>query len=195
MRRKGWGPVDVAFGSVLVTSQLGSFLRRRLVTGQVLGEEPLELPPRTLRTRAVWWTAPADVLAGAGVTAGDLPGALHAAEHAALGLLPLLATCDRWDVGGVSTALHPDTGLPTVVVHDAHPGGAGFAERGYAVMRSGCRRPATPSPPAVARPAARPACSRRSAAAATSRSTGPVPCGCSGSCWTTPNRTKQANEY
>lgn len=78
----------------------------------------------------MWWTAPADVLAGAGLTAGDLPGALHAAIR----LLPLLTTCDRWDVGGVSTALPPDTGLPTVVVHDAHPGGAGFGERGYAVM-------------------------------------------------------------
>jgi DEAD/DEAH box helicase domain-containing protein len=97
----------------------------------VLGEEPLDLPPRTLRTRAVWWTIPEEVAAAAGVDPGDLPGAAHAAEHASIGLLPLFATCDRWDIGGVSTALHPDTALPTVFVYDGHQGGAGFAERGF----------------------------------------------------------------
>jgi DEAD/DEAH box helicase domain-containing protein len=89
----------------------------------------LDLPARTLRTRAVWWTLTAEQVLRSGVA--DLAGALHAAEHASIGLLPLVATCDRWDVGGVSTELHPDTGLPTVFVHDGHPGGAGFAERGW----------------------------------------------------------------
>jgi DEAD/DEAH box helicase domain-containing protein len=130
-RRQDWGSARLSFGPVEVTSRVVSFLRRRTGTGEILGEEPLDLPERRLRTKAVWWTLPDDRVADAGVQGADVPGAAHAAEHAAIGLLPLVATCDRWDVGGVSTALHPDTGRLTVFVHDGHPGGAGFAERGY----------------------------------------------------------------
>ncbi|WP_107081797.1 DEAD/DEAH box helicase [Streptomyces sp. SBT349] len=130
-----WGDARLGFGSVEVTHQVVSFLRRRLLTGEVLGETRLDLPPRTLRTRAVWWTVTEDQVEAAGVDPEVLPGALHAAEHAAIGMLPLFATCDRWDIGGVSTALHPDTLLPTVFVHDGHPGGAGFAERAFHTAR------------------------------------------------------------
>ena len=99
---------------------------------QVLGEEPLDLPARHLQTKAVWWTlSPEQLEAEAASTPATCPGAAHAAEHASIGLLPLFATCDRWDIGGVSTALHEDTGLLTVFVYDGHPGGAGFAERGF----------------------------------------------------------------
>jgi DEAD/DEAH box helicase domain-containing protein len=101
----------------------------------VLGETRLDLPPRTLRTRAVWWTVTDDQLDAAGIHPEELPGALHAAEHASIGLLPLFATCDRWDIGGVSVPLHTDTGLPTVFVYDGHPGGAGFAERAFHTAR------------------------------------------------------------
>ncbi|WP_286959937.1 DEAD/DEAH box helicase [Arsenicicoccus sp. UBA7492] len=120
----------LCFGSVAVRSRVTSFLRR-LPSGEVLGEHPLDLPESVLRTRGVWWTMTEEWLAGLGVEALMIPGATHAAEHAAIGMLPLVATADRWDVGGVSTALHPDTGLPTILVYDGHPGGAGFAERGY----------------------------------------------------------------
>ena len=105
----------------------------------MLGTHPLDLPERSLTTKAVWWTVPDDVLAAAGVEATRVPGALHAAEHAAIGMLPLVATSDRWDVGGVSTALHPDTGEPTIMVFDGYPGGAGFAERGYAAFEAWVR--------------------------------------------------------
>ena len=131
-----WGAVQLALGDVEVTSQVVSFLRRRHLTGEVLGETPLDLPPRTLTTRAVWWTMPPGVLTAAGLDDGTVPGAAHAAEHAAIGLLPLVASCDRWDVGGISTALHPDTGAATVVVYDGHEGGAGFAARGFACARA-----------------------------------------------------------
>ena len=129
---RGWPNVTLSFGSVQVTNQVVSFLRRRAITGQVLGEEPLDLPPRQLRTRAVWWTVDEQGLELAGLAPVDVPGAAHAAEHASIGLLPLFATCDRWDIGGVSAAMHADTGRMTVFVYDGHPGGAGFAERGHA---------------------------------------------------------------
>ena len=126
-----WAAVQLYLGTVEVTTQVVSYARKDIRTGEVLGEEPLDLPARTLRTAAVWWTMPEALLAAAGIAAEVIPGAAHAAEHAAIGIMPLVATCDRWDIGGVSTALHPDTGLPTIFVHDGHPGGAGFAERGY----------------------------------------------------------------
>ncbi|MBW1597999.1 DEAD/DEAH box helicase [Streptomyces sp. JJ38] len=126
-----WGEGRLCFGSVEVTNQVVSYLRRKLITGEVLGETKLDLPPRTLRTRAVWWTVTEDQLEAADIPQELLGGALHAAEHASIGMLPLFATCDRWDIGGVSVPLHPDTLLPTVFVYDGHPGGAGFAERAF----------------------------------------------------------------
>ena len=131
--------VSLSYGTVDVTHQVVSFLRKRLITGEVLHEKLLELPIRELRTRAVWYTVEPAALAAAGLDLDAVPGAAHAAEHAAIGLLPLFATCDRWDIGGVSTALHQDTGRATVFVYDGHPGGAGFAERGHARAASWLR--------------------------------------------------------
>nr|WP_208381237.1 DEAD/DEAH box helicase [Paenarthrobacter ilicis] len=126
-----WGDITVHFGDVKVTTQVVSFQRKALISNEILGEEPLELGARDLFTKAVWFVVENRTLHGAGLVEAQFPGALHAAEHAAIGLLPLVASSDRWDIGGVSTALHADTGMPTIFVYDGHPGGAGFAERGY----------------------------------------------------------------
>jgi DEAD/DEAH box helicase domain-containing protein len=134
-RSRRLGTVTAHTGVVDVTNQVVAYQRRRLGTGEVLAEFPLDLPARQLRTRAVWLTLDERAVERAELDEVELPGSLHAAEHAAIGILPLLATCDRWDLGGLSTALHPDTGAATIVVYDGHPGGAGFAERGFTVLR------------------------------------------------------------
>jgi len=121
-------------GGVELSSQVTGYLRRDEVTGTVWDSNPLDLPARRFATRATWWTVDAPVLATTGLPAAALPGAAHAAEHAAIGLLPAFAPCDRWDIGGLSTAFHPDTGELTVFVHDGHPGGAGFADRAFEVL-------------------------------------------------------------
>ncbi|MGB9011438.1 MAG: DEAD/DEAH box helicase, partial [Aeromicrobium sp.] len=138
LRSEQWGPAAVSFGTVEVHSQVVSFLKHSTQTQGVISEDPLVLPERTLPTQSVWWTVEADSVARA-LDSADVPGAAHAAEHAAIGLLPLLATCDRWDIGGLSTALHADTGLLTVFVYDGHPGGAGFAERGFTAFEAWVR--------------------------------------------------------
>ncbi|MGH2723533.1 MAG: DEAD/DEAH box helicase [Actinomycetota bacterium] len=125
------GETPMLFGDVRVTTQVVGYQRKQHLTGEVLDLVGLDLPAQTLETRSVWWAVPEATIARAGVTAAALPGAAHAAEHAAIGLLPLVATCDRWDVGGVSTAFHPDTGSCAIFIYDGYPGGAGIAERGF----------------------------------------------------------------
>jgi DEAD/DEAH box helicase domain-containing protein len=125
------GETPMFFGDVRVTNQVVGFQRKLHLSGEVLDIVPLDLPAQVLETRAVWWAVPDQVIARAEVTPAALPGSAHAAEHAAIGLLPLVATCDRWDVGGVSTAFHADTGSCAIFIYDGYPGGAGISERGF----------------------------------------------------------------
>jgi DEAD/DEAH box helicase domain-containing protein len=127
--RAGYGAVTLGLVPVSVTHQVIGFLRRS-PSGEVIDFVELEMPEQSLATTAVMYTVTSDALLHNGIEPARIPGALHAAEHAAIGLLPLVASCDRGDIGGVSTAVGED-GLPTVFVYDGHPGGAGFAERGY----------------------------------------------------------------
>lgn len=120
-----------AQGGVLVSSRVVGYDIRRADDGVYLGYKPLAMPVRRLHTHGTWWTMTGEAIAASGVDPAAVPGALHAAEHTAIGMLPLLATCDRWDIGGLSSAAHPETGQATVIVHDAVPGGSGCARRGF----------------------------------------------------------------
>jgi DEAD/DEAH box helicase domain-containing protein len=132
VERKGRaGAVDLFFGRVEVTNQVVSFVRKRIYTGEVVDVTPLDLPEQVLETRSVWYTVPDQLLSDARIEPKEVAGSAHAAEHAGIGLLPLFAMCDRWDIGGVSTPGHQDTGMCTVFIYDGYPGGAGIAERGF----------------------------------------------------------------
>jgi DEAD/DEAH box helicase domain-containing protein len=128
--RTRFGDVTLGLVPVAVTSQVIGYLRRTSA-GEVIDFVELDMPARTLETVAAMYTVTPEALQHNGIDWSAVPGALHAAEHAAIGLLPLVASCDRGDIGGLSTAIGPDTGLPTVFVYDGYPGGAGFAERGF----------------------------------------------------------------
>ena len=124
----------VCVGEVEVSRRVVGYRKRGLYSERPdddLGDELLDLPPWEFRTMAVWFDLPVPTYSRALRERVDLPGGLHAMEHAAIGVLPLFALCDRNDIGGVSTALHPDTGEPQVFIYDGHPGGVGIAEHGY----------------------------------------------------------------
>ncbi|WP_067779560.1 DEAD/DEAH box helicase [Actinomyces vulturis] len=123
--------LHICRGSVEVTNQVVGFSTLSVPSMDTLGFTALHMPEHTLPTSAVWWTLDPEVFDVLGIDNSEIPGALHAAEHASIGLLPLVATCDRWDIGGLSTNMHPETMRPTVFVYDGHAGGAGFAERGF----------------------------------------------------------------
>ena len=129
-------------GRVIVRSRVVGYDVRRLRDGMFLGTVPLTMPMREFETAGTWLTLKESATRAAGIQTADLPGALHGAEHTMISLLPVFATCDRWDLGGLSTAVHPNTGMPTIIVHDAIPGGSGCAERGYRAGRQWLAAPA-----------------------------------------------------
>jgi len=122
--------VRLHWGRVAVTEQVVAYQRKSISGGDTLETIPLDLPQTTFETEAIWFSPTAEQLAGI----DDMPrmlSALHAAEHSLIALLPLWAMCDRWDIGGLSTNVHVQTGLPTIFVYDGHPGGVGITERGF----------------------------------------------------------------
>ena len=122
--------LELAFGSVVVTDQVVGFQKRSIQTQETLELVPLALPQTEFETEAVWFLPQPWMLEGI-EREPRLLGSLHAAEHSLIALLPLWAMCDRWDIGGLSTNLHFQTGRPTIFVYDGHAGGVGIAERGF----------------------------------------------------------------
>ncbi|HUZ15154.1 MAG TPA: DEAD/DEAH box helicase [Gaiellaceae bacterium] len=122
--------LELSFGRVSVTEQVVGYAKKAVADGSTLATVALELPPTTFDTEAVWFVPRPHQLEGLEAMP-LLLSSLHAAEHSLIALLPLWAMCDRWDIGGLSTNLHLDTGAPTVFVYDGHAGGVGIAERGF----------------------------------------------------------------
>ena len=118
------------FGHVAVSEQVIAYQRKSISDHETLALESLDLPPQHFMTQALWYTLD-DIEPGGELPLDVLQGSLHAAEHAQIAVLPLIAMCDRWDIGGLSTAFHPQTGKPTIFIYDGHPGGVGITERGY----------------------------------------------------------------
>jgi DEAD/DEAH box helicase domain-containing protein len=131
MREKSFGEIKVYLGEVEVTTRVVGFKKKAQFTEEVIGEEPLDLPPQVFPTVALWFDLPPGIEARLAKAQLDFAGGLHAAEHAAIAILPLFALCDRNDIGGVSTPLHPDTGRAQIFIYDAYPGGIGISERGF----------------------------------------------------------------
>jgi DEAD/DEAH box helicase domain-containing protein len=125
--------VDLAFGRVVVTEQVVAYQRKRIGSGETIETLPLDLPETEFETEAIWFVPEEEMLEGL-TDITRLLGALHAAEHAMIAILPLWAMCDRWDIGGLSTNLHFQTGRPTIFVYDGHAGGVGINERGFDVF-------------------------------------------------------------
>jgi len=147
-RREALG-VTLSFGEVSVTDTVLAYQRRRLSDHAQVDLMALELPPTSFPTQALWFELP---IGPSVARAGDRPagelsdalpleallGALHATEHAQIAVLPLIAMCDRWDIGGLSTNYHPQTGAPTIFLYDGHPGGIGIARAAFARFEELC---------------------------------------------------------
>jgi DEAD/DEAH box helicase domain-containing protein len=121
--------VQLNFGDVSVSEQVIAFQRVSVSDQEPIDIVALELPEQNFVTQALWYVLP-DKLAGKLPTEALL-GSLHATEHGQIAVLPLIAMCDRWDIGGLSTNVHFQTGRSTIFIYDGHPGGVGITQRGY----------------------------------------------------------------
>jgi DEAD/DEAH box helicase domain-containing protein len=122
--------VTLSFGEVVYSETVLGYQRKSLQDHQVIDFQALDMPTVEFPTRALWYELE-DLIDAAPFPSERLLGSLHAIEHGQIAVLPLIAMCDRWDIGGLSTNLHPQTGGPAIFIYDGHPGGVGITRRGY----------------------------------------------------------------
>jgi DEAD/DEAH box helicase domain-containing protein len=122
--------VKLSFGEIVYSETVLGYQRKHLADQSVIDFEALDLPTTEFDTRALWYELD-DLIAAEEFPSAELLGSLHALEHAQIAVLPLIAMCDRWDIGGLSTNAHPQTGGPTIFIYDGHPGGVGLTRRGF----------------------------------------------------------------
>jgi DEAD/DEAH box helicase domain-containing protein len=130
LERRASHGVTLSYGTVVYSETVLGYQRKHLQDHSVIDFESLELPRTEFSTRALWYELD-ELIAAEAFAMEHLLGALHALEHAQIAVLPLIAMCDRWDIGGLSTNAHPQTGGPTIFIYDGHPGGVGITRRGY----------------------------------------------------------------
>jgi DEAD/DEAH box helicase domain-containing protein len=121
--------VELHFGEVSVTEQVIAYQRVSIAEQEPFDIVALELPEQRFVTQALWYVLPDRIAAE--LPPDALLGSLHATEHGQIAVLPLIAMCDRWDIGGLSTNVHFQTGRSTIFIYDGHPGGVGITLRGY----------------------------------------------------------------
>ncbi|HET7042163.1 MAG TPA: Zn-binding domain-containing protein, partial [Gemmatimonadales bacterium] len=126
------GPLQAWLGRLKVTERVVGFERKRIHGQETIDQTPLDLPPVEFETVGLWWAAPRAVEETLRRRGEHFLGSLHASEHAGISLFPILALCDRGDIGGISYPLHPQMGTGAVFIYDGHPGGVGIAARGFA---------------------------------------------------------------
>ena len=124
---------EVRVGEVMVTKWYTKYFVKKY--DEVLDMEPLDLPPIEFDTTALWFTIPDSTVKRVKEENLDFEGGIHAVEHALIAMTPYFAMCDRWDIGGVSTSDHPDTGKPTIFIYDGYRGGIGISEKSYQLFQ------------------------------------------------------------
>jgi DEAD/DEAH box helicase domain-containing protein len=121
----------VYFGRLKVTEQITGYEKRSVRGGKLLGIMPLDLPPLVFETEGIWFEVPHEVRGRCEDEFMHFMGGIHAFEHAAIGMLPLLVMTDRNDLGGISTPQHPQVEGPAVFIYDGMPGGAGLTRQAF----------------------------------------------------------------
>ncbi len=133
LEQKTINDFEVKLGEVTVTRWYNKYFVKKY--DEVLGLEPLDLPPIVFDTTALWFMIPNRVVREVKENNLDFEGGIHAVEHAMIAMTPFFALCDRRDIGGVSTSDHPNTGKPTIFIYDGYQGGIGINEKNYQLFQ------------------------------------------------------------